>query len=146
MIKKTWIFIALVLVLGVHYLFITSLYRRCVVLGEELLENQFTDTGALIKLRGDVPDTVGICPGFFDDIKNARNRGVDILLALGFGTAVVAAATSNGKLKKKEEEELNQEPPVVPDDPPTPPKPQNPSPNPEFDMSQRRRPPTPPTK
>lgn len=96
------VFVAVCVVLATHYLFTIWLFDLCVVEAREALQQ-----GKLRLERNAQGYAIepAICPGLWDEVKNSRNRAVDILLAWASGGAAVAATVPVAKriIKQKQD-------------------------------------------
>ena len=98
-INPLFVFLAVCTVLGVHYAFTMVLFDVCVNdVRDAIREGEVS----IEREDGTYALEPTICPGLWDEVKNARNRGTDILLATGFGGGM-AIVTTNGRRKKKKD-------------------------------------------
>ena len=85
------VFLTICLVLATHYAFTLWMFDLCIVDARAALQSGRLKIAP--QKRGlNYSLEPAICPGLWDEVKNSRNRAVDILLAWASGGATAAAS------------------------------------------------------
>lgn len=125
LLSPRWLFFTIIGVLLFHYVFLSILLGLCVWgIRLNVLAILRRDGIVTNERLAETPlnEELGLCQEIDDDFRNARNKSVEIILALLVPTSAVVGEWANGrakKRKKREDEELG-DPPRMEDRKPPP--------------------------